>query len=362
MSDSPFRDRLAYLRRKLDETDLDGVVISQPENRFYLSGFSGSSGLLLITKNRAAIFVDGRYWEQVGQESPDLELIRQTRTEPYADQLAKVLPGLGRTLGFEAAHITVAQQEDWLQKVPGVEWQPTRQFVETLREVKDESEIQRIRTAARITDGAVRSLASLLEPGMMEDTLSWRLERWMRENGAEEMAFGVSVSSGLNTSKPHAHGGKCPLANNEPVWIDLGAKKDHYCSDMTRAFWFGDAVTERYRAVWELVRQAQEESIAAIRPGVAAAEVDRIARSRIEEAGYGYAFSHALGHGVGLEIHESPSISPLSQSVLTAGMVITIEPGIYLPGWGGVRIEDLLLIREDGVELLSHAEKRLAWE
>ena len=361
MSTSRIEKRLSALQEKLTQESLDGIVISQPENRYYLSGFSGSSGLLLISRDRAAIFVDGRYWEQVSEESPQLELIRQNRAEAYATQLARVIPMLGRVVGFEANHITVAQQQDWLQAITGIDWQPTRDFVEALRIAKDADEIEKIQTAAHITDEAVQSALETMHPGLIESTLSWQLERWMREHGADEMAFQVSVASGANSAKPHAHGSARPLQPGDPVWIDLGTKKAHYCSDMTRAFTFGEPLMRHYQKVWEIVLQAQQKALAAVQPGIPAAEIDRIARNWIAQAGFGDAFNHALGHGVGLAIHEAPLISPRSTAVLQPGMVITIEPGIYLPGWGGIRIEDLLVVRENGSEVLSHAEKRLQW-
>jgi len=359
---SYLQKRLTALRSKLALSKLDGIVISQPENRYYLSGFSGSSGLLLISQERAAIFVDGRYWTQVVEESPQFELVRQNRTEPYAAQFARVIPMLGRVVGFEAAHISVAQQRDWLQPVTGVTWKPTRDFVETLRVNKDESEIEKIRSAAHITDEALGAIMGTIHAGLAESALSWQLERWMREHGADEMAFQVSVASGENSAKPHAHGSTRPLQAGDPVWIDLGAKKAHYCADMTRAFSFGKPFSGRYRELWEVVRQAQEKALSAVRPGVPAVEIDRIARDWIAQAGFGGAFNHALGHGVGLAVHEAPIISPLSKAILSPGMVITIEPGIYLPGWGGIRIEDLLVVRENGNEVLSHAEKRVQWK
>lgn len=349
--------RLGRLRGRLPELSVDGLLISQPENRRYLSGFTGSAGALLITATRALIATDSRYFEQVGRECPQFELVKVTRS------VEEVLPDMLRDaevsrLGFEADHVTVHNLETWKTAVPGVEWLPTRQVTANLRAIKDEAEIAALRRAIALTDEALAAALAAARPGMTELELAWSIESYMRTHGAHGVAFELIVAGGPNSALPHARPGDAQLLAGEPIVIDIGAEVDGYHGDMTRTVCFGEPNDpERFWEVYNTVLAAQTTAEAGIRPGMSAPEVDALARDVITQAGYGAAFGHGLGHGVGLEIHEAPRLSRASTETVQAGMMITIEPGIYIPGWGGVRIEDIVLITENGAEVLTCAPK-----
>jgi Xaa-Pro aminopeptidase len=227
-----------------------------------------------------------------------------------------------------------------------------------MRAIKEEDEIAAIRRAAELTDRAMAHALSLARPGMREKELAWAIESFMREQGADGTAFEIIVGSGRNSALPHYSPGLDTLALDQPIVIDMGAKIDDYNADLTRTMALGPAADPEYERVWHLVHAANEAVVAALRPGMTGREADAIARELITAAGYGDAFGHGLGHGVGLDIHELPRLGPAADDTpLAVGMVLTIEPGIYLPGRFGVRLEDLAVVREDGVELLSHAPK-----
>jgi Xaa-Pro aminopeptidase len=347
--------RLTKLRAILPEQDIDAVLISQPENRRYLSGFTGSAGWLVITAERAMMVTDFRYYEQVGREAPDFELAKiKTRV---ADLLPEVLADLDvKRLGFESQHLTV-EQLNTFKAAEGVEWLPLENTVEKIRAVKDENEIDALRRSAALNDDAFTHLLEVIEPGMTEREAAWEIEAYMRTHGASKVAFDLIVAAGPNGALPHARPGDQAIQPGMPVVVDIGCVVDDYCSDMTRTFCLGEA-SPRYLEVWNLVLQAQEAAKAVIRAGTTGVEADAAAREVIVEAGYGDYFGHGLGHGVGLAVHEGPGASRLSKDTFEAGMSLTIEPGIYLPGEFGVRHEDLVVIGEDGIEILTNTPKR----
>jgi Xaa-Pro aminopeptidase len=348
--------RLTKLRQSLAEQELDALLISQPENRRYLTGFTGSAGLLLVTASRAVLATDFRYYEQVGREAPDWELARIT------DNFQKLLPDLlasagVRRLGFESQHVTVDQLATWTQATSGIEWVPLKDTVESVRMFKDEAEIEAMRRSVALTDAALADALEVMRPGMTELQVAWLIESYMRTHGASKVAFDLIVAAGPNGALPHAHPGDRTIQAGEPIVFDLGCVVDGYCSDLTRTVCLGDP-SDKYLAVFEIVLQAQRAAEAAIRPGVTGVQADAVARDLIAAAGYGDQFGHGLGHGVGLAVHEKPGAGRLSTDTLQAGMSLTVEPGIYLPGEFGVRIEDLVIIREGGVEVLSGAPKQ----
>ncbi len=351
--------RLTRLRESLVAQGLEALLISQPENRRYLSGFTGSSGWLLISAERSILATDFRYYEQVGREAPAFELAQIKTT--FSKLLPDLLAGMGvRRLGFESQHVTVDELDTWRQATEGVEWVPCKGLVEALRAVKEEPEVEALRRSVALTDAAFAHLMEVIRPGMTEQQAAWEIESYMRSHGASKVAFDLIVAAGPNGALPHARASDRIVQPGEPIVIDIGCVVDGYCSDMTRTICLGEP-DPRYVAVWELVLRAQEAAKAAIRAGVPAVEVDGAARSLIAEAGYGEHFGHGLGHGVGLAVHESPKASPLSEDVLQAGMSLTVEPGIYLPGEFGVRIEDLVIVREEGVETLTNTPKTPAF-
>jgi Xaa-Pro aminopeptidase len=343
--------RLTKLRQVLPEQEIDAILVSQPENRRYLSGFTGSAGWLLISEERAVLVTDFRYYEQVERESPAFELARlKTR---LSDLLPGLLDDVGvRRLGFESQHVTVDALHSWSQAADGVEWVPLKDTVETIRVVKEEDEIEALRRSVALTDAAFEHLLNVLEPGMTERQAAWEIEAYMRTHGATKIAFDLIVAAGPNGALPHARASDRVIQRGEPVVVDIGCVVDGYCSDMTRTFCLGQP-DAKYLEIWNLVLEAQEAAEAAIHAGVTGIEADAVARDLIEQAGYGEYFGHGLGHGVGLAIHENPRASRLAENTLEAGMTLTVEPGIYLPGEFGVRIEDLGVIRQQDVEILT---------
>jgi len=347
--------RLTKLREILPQHNLDALLISQPENRRYLSGFTGSAGWLILTADRALLATDFRYFEQVAREAPAFELAR------VEGQFPDLLPGLMadlqvQRLGFESQHVTVDQLYEWSRQTEGVEWVPLKETVEALRAVKEAAEVEAMRRSAALTDAAFAHLVDRIRPGVTEREAAWEIEVYMRTHGASKVAFDLIVAAGPNGALPHARAGAHIIQSGEPIVVDIGCVLEGYCSDMTRTFCLGQPSPE-YLEVWDLVLQAQEAAEATIRAGLSGVEVDAVARAVIAEAGYGEFFGHGLGHGVGLAVHEGPRASRLSKDRLEAGMSLTVEPGIYLPGRFGVRLEDLVMIQEDGIEILTNTPK-----
>ncbi len=347
--------RLTKLRAILPEHEIDAILITQPENRRYLSGFTGSAGILVITAERAVMATDFRYYEQVGREAPGFELAKITTR--VSDLLPEVLADLGvKRLGFESQHLTVEQLNTLSKATEGVEWLPLENAVEKIRAVKDQDEIDALRRSAALNDAAFAHLLDVIKPGMTEREAAWEIEAYMRSHGASKVAFDLIVAAGPNGALPHARPGDQAIQPGAPVVVDIGCVLDGYCSDMTRTFCLGEP-SSRYLEVWNLVLQAQEAAKAVVRAGATGVEADAAARDLIAEAGYGDYFGHGLGHGVGLAVHEGPRAGRLSEDTFEAGMSLTIEPGIYLPGEFGVRIEDLVIIGQDGIEILSNTPK-----
>jgi Xaa-Pro aminopeptidase len=357
MTNASLLPRLDLLRAELPAVGADGFLISQPENRRYLSGFTGSSGWLLITGEQALIATDFRYYDQVGLECPGFELVKVTTR--LADVLPELLARTGvRRLTFEADHVTFADAQDWVQAAPEVEWTPTKGVVMKLRAAKDVSELATMRAAIALADDALAAGLAKARPGMTELELSWIIESYMRTHGAQTVAFDLIIACGPNGARPHAKAGEAPLVAGEPIVIDMGARVNGYNSDLTRTVCLGQPNDPaRFWEVYNTVLAAQVAAEAAIRPGMNGQDVDAVARELIAGAGYGDYFGHGLGHGVGLAVHEEPRLSRITPSLLAPGHLVTVEPGIYLPGWGGVRIEDVALVTEDGVEILTRAPK-----
>jgi Xaa-Pro aminopeptidase len=351
--------RLDKLRRAMTESEdnLDALVVYQPENRRYISGFTGSEAMLFITPDRAVLATDSRYWQQAEREAPEFSLY-QVRTR-YVAEMQDILAAAGnpKSIGFESTFITVDQLEQMNDAVPDVEWVATKDIVEDLRLVKDSNEIALIRRAARIADEGFEFLCKTLHPGMTEREAAWELEAYMRTHGADKIAFDLIVGSGPNGAEPHHHSDPRPIQAGEPIVLDLGAQVNGYHSDLTRTICLGQPQDGRFLEIYSVVLRAQEAALQGIHAGMTGIEADKLARDVIEAAGYGDNFGHGLGHGVGLEIHEAPRAGRMAEDTLPAGCTLTVEPGIYLPSWGGVRIEDLTLVGENGVQLLSQASK-----
>jgi Xaa-Pro aminopeptidase len=351
--------RISRLLDKLPDVNIDAILVGSPINRRYLSGFTGSAGWILLSKERALLAVDFRYVEQAAWEAVGFEIYR------INDDLSSWLPPLMLTLnigrlGIEADYMPVSIYQSLCKRVQEscshVEIVPLKNMVEHFRAIKNADEVINIEKACLIADSAMQYVMRTLEVGMTEKQLAWMLESFVRENGSEALPFEIIVASGPNSALPHAHPTDRQIAIGEPVIIDLGAKVGGYCSDMTRTFIVGE-ITEKYNTIYNVVISAQINTAGSVVEGISAREADALARRMIEAAGYGDLFGHGLGHGIGLETHEAPRVSFLSDDILVNNMVFTIEPGIYLPGWGGIRIEDSVMLTGGTLRFLTHASK-----
>ena len=354
--------RLDAIRAKFESSEIDGILIGSDENRRYLSGFSGTAGNLIITADAAVLATDFRYIEQAGHQAPDFRVLRVTGGG--SNWLTDLLKELGvRRLGFESQQMTVATHER-LSKTfaeagngEGVNLIPTAGLVEELRSVKDEAEMELLQRAIDISDRAFEEVSRTLRDGQTEREVAWLLERTMRELGADSVSFDTIVAAGPNAALPHHRADDTPLRDGQPLIIDMGARYQGYCSDLSRTLCIGGREDDTFREVYSTVLRAQRAAMDGVRSGMTAGEADAIARAVIDEAGYGDKFGHSLGHGVGLEIHERPGVGPNSPVVLEDGMPFTIEPGIYISGWGGVRIEDIVVMEQGRAKVISHAPK-----
>ncbi|CAB1128919.1 aminopeptidase (Met-Xaa and Xaa-Pro, Xaa-Pro-Xaa) [Candidatus Hydrogenisulfobacillus filiaventi] len=355
-------ERRQRLAPRLAEAGLDALLVWSSPNRRYLSGFTGSSAYLLAgADGRGLLLTDFRYLEQAAAQAPGWTVIRHGR-DVWSDLAGQAAAAGWRTVGVEADHVTLAafRRLEAAGEARGITWRPVSGLVEGLRLVKTPDEVEAVRAAAALARRALEAVWPRLVPGVSEAEVALELECTMRRLGAEAEAFPTIVASGPRGSLPHARPGPRRLEAGDLVTIDFGARLDGYHSDETVTVGIGAAAAAHpLRPVYEVVRRAQAAGIAAIRPGVPASAVDRAARGVIEEAGYGEAFGHSTGHGVGLEVHEAPwaAAQPPVDYVLEPGMILTVEPGIYLPGRGGVRLEDTLVVTETGCERLTTWDK-----
>jgi Xaa-Pro aminopeptidase len=349
-----FPARLDAVRSRLAAERVDCLLITHLPNVFYLAGFTGSAGVLLVEGQRATLFTDGRYALQAAAE------VRGSRVAIVKSGALKAAAARARRcprIGFE----TSAGYRTWRQlkeAAGGRVLRPLENAVEQLRLVKDEEEIERIRRSVALNSRAFEETARQLRPGVSELEAAAELEYRMRRQGAERVAFETIVAGGPRSAMPHARAGPRPLRENEFVLLDHGAILGNYASDMTRTVHLG-AAGRRARALYGLVLEAQQCAVAAVRAGARCSEVDRAARQRISAAGYARQFPHSSGHGLGIEVHEMPRLARREKTRLPAGAVITIEPGVYIPGFGGVRIEDVVVVRERGPEVLTPTPKTL---
>jgi Xaa-Pro aminopeptidase len=351
--------RLKEFRQQMAEADIDGFLITQPKNLRYLSGFTGGEGVLIITADKQVLATDSRYYEQVRQQCPDWELAEVGYD--FVGNMLELLRGLGlgaRRVGFEAGHVSVATLHAWERALLGrLILVHAEGFVEHMRTRKDDEEIAHIKKAVALADEAFAHVTAWMQPGMTEKEVAWELESYMRTHDAEAISFPPIVAGGPNSAKPHAEPTDHPLQKGEPIIMDFGCVVDGYCSDMTRTVCFGQPADDRYMEVWNIVREAQQTALQGAKADMTGVEVDRLARDVIDQAGYKEYFGHGLGHSLGLAVHENPRYSYIYPHAVPARAVMTVEPGIYIPGWGGVRLEDLVVVRDEGVEVLTTAPK-----
>ena len=352
-------NRLQKLRQRLAKKDIEAILISQPENRYYLSGFDGSAGYLLITQEKAILVTDFRYTEQAKIQAPEYEIIQMSKST--ADWFLELVTGLRlKRLGFESRHLTFAMYHQFAGILEDIEYQlgmvPLATTVESLRAIKEPEEIELITRAVEISDRAFEHIEEKIHAGMSEKEVAWEMEKALREEGSQSIPFEIIVASGPNSALPHAKPSERTINPGEPVVIDMGAKFEGYASDLSRTICPG-TLDDTFKKVYRTVLEAQSAAIAQIEEGMSGEQADSQARAVIEQAGYGDAFGHGLGHGIGLAPHELPRLVRNSTDKLASGMVFTIEPGIYIPEWGGVRIEDTVTMESGKIKVISKARK-----
>lgn len=349
--------RLKRVQAQLAERRLDAFVVMDRYNTRYLTGFTGTSSLLVLTRNHTYFITDSRYVERARQELRGLRILRQPLRNPERWLSRFFQTRHLSTIGFEET-ISYKEYLRLRRVVKPARLRESAAILTQLRIKKDATELRHIKTSARIAEQALQWLLKRICPGTTEQELALGLRRRLEHLGSDGEAFPPIIASGAHAAWPHAETSRRKIRRGDPVIIDLGAVSQGYCSDLTRTV-FVQSASRSQEKLYRIVREAQSRAIEAIRPGVAAREIDAIARRFIESHGYGKYFGHGLGHGVGLSVHEPPTLNPQSRDVLEPGMVVTVEPGIYIPGKGGIRIEDLVLVTKTGYQLLTHPPRDL---
>lgn len=353
-------ERRAALLERLETEQLDGLIVSHLPNIRYLTGFTGSSATLLVLRDENVFFSDFRYRTQAGDEVTGAARIEIYETDLW-DRLWAVLGEYAAVerLGFESGAVTAHTA----QRIASADVKPIRQpvdgMVEPIREHKSPEEIESIRSAAALAGEALETILGTVRIGDREQDIAARLEYELRILGSEWHPFPTIVASGSRSALPHARTSIREVAAGEFLLLDFGAQVEGYCADVTRTVVVGARADERQRTIYDLVREAQHAAIQHVRPGMKGREADHTARNIIEQRGFGEAFGHSLGHGLGLEVHEAPRLSRQNEAALPSNAVVTIEPGVYVPGWGGVRIEDDVWLKDSGAELLSDGKTEL---
>jgi Xaa-Pro aminopeptidase len=349
-------NRIAKARGCLERTGADLLIVSNLSNIRYLSGFTGSEALLVLSQTDGWFLTDSRYTSQAGAEVTGARVVEfSNRMETLTTILTE--SGAGK-IAFEAGYTSVAIYQELVKRVPGVEFVPADAELGALRTVKDAAELETLGEVAAIASQAFLEIVGEIKPGAVESEVAWALEVAMRRGGAEGKSFDFIVASGVRGALPHGKASDKVIAAGELVTVDYGALYRGYCSDETATVCVGEP-DSRQLEVYETVRIAQQLAIDAVRPGISFKELDAKARDYIHAKGLGQYFGHGLGHGIGLDIHEHPTASPRGAGVVEEGMVFTVEPGIYIPGWGGVRIEDSVVVERDGCRRITRVPKAL---
>ncbi len=348
--------KLEKLRAALQEKGVDALLITNGFSRRYMTGFTGTAGVAIVSQSDAVFITDFRYTEQAASQIKDFRIVQHTKT--LVEEVANQVQTMGiKSLGFEKEDVTYSAYEVYTKAI-SADLVPVAGLVEKIRLIKTDEEISIIKAACRIADEAYNHIVTYIKPGMTELEVSNELEFFMRKRGATSSSFDTIVASGTRSALPHGVATSKIIEDGDFVTLDFGALYNGYISDTTRTLAVGEP-SEQLKEIYQVVLDAQLLSLEKIKPGMTGKEADAIARDYIASKGYGEAFGHSLGHGIGLEVHEGPGLSFRSDIVLEPGMVITIEPGIYLPNIGGVRIEDDALVTENGLEKLTHSTKDL---
>nr|WP_263325756.1 Xaa-Pro peptidase family protein [Neobacillus sp. Marseille-Q6967] len=349
-------EKLDKLRAGFQEHGIDGILITSEYNRRYLTNFTGSAGVALISRDRALFITDFRYTEQAAKQCQGYDIVKHPGT--IHDEVAIQAKNLGiKKLGFEEDHVTFSTYKAY-EKLIESELVPVSGLIEKLRLIKTDAEIKILKVAADIADAAFKHILDFIRPGKTELEVSNELEFFMRKAGATSSSFDIIVASGHRSALPHGVASEKVIESGDFVTLDFGAYYNGYVSDITRTVAVGQP-DQKLKEIYEIVLEAQLRGMAGIKPGMTGKEADALTRDYITEKGYGDYFGHSTGHGIGLEVHEGPALSFRSDIVLEPGMIVTVEPGIYIPGLGGVRIEDDTIITKDHNEALTHSTKEL---
>ncbi len=351
------------LKKTTDITDTDGILVTDPYNLRYITGFRGGEGIALYSGEQGVLFVDSRYTEAAMRETKaagsGFIAVEFNREHPLKDLITEKLKEDDvKTLGFEDRFMTCSEYVSWKEKLSDFILKPVEDHLTELRRIKTPEELRLLRKAEAIGDTALAAVVPLLKVGMTELEVAAELEYQMKKAGAEGLSFDTIAASGLHSAMPHAIPSDKKLEEGDFLTMDFGCRYQGYCSDMTRTVVIGHA-NEKQKKIYNTVLEAQLKAMNELKPGMRCCDVDKIARDHIEEAGYGSFFGHGLGHSVGLYIHESPALNTRDETVLEPGMIETIEPGIYIPGFGGVRIEDMGVVTEEGYESFASSPKEL---
>ncbi|UHA72862.1 M24 family metallopeptidase [Paenibacillus sp. 481] len=349
--------RIIRLRQAMEARGLEALFVASKVNRRYLTGFTGSSGYVLITLDRAVLLTDFRYMSQANEQAQGFDVIEHavTMTDTLKQLLAEIRVN---RLGFEQEHVAYGTFAAYNKELQPVELVPVSGLVEELRMIKDEAELAIMREAAQLADQTFSHILNFLKPGVSEQDINLEMEFFMRKNGATSSSFDTIVASGERSALPHGVASERIIQGNEFIKLDFGAYYQGYCSDLTRTVVLGKP-TDKHIEIYNIVLEAQLYALEHIRSGMTGREADSLARDIIKRYGYGDNFGHSLGHGLGMEIHEYPRLAQAGETVLTPGMTVTVEPGIYVPGFGGVRIEDDIVITANGIEILTQSTKQL---
>ncbi|QMT18825.1 aminopeptidase P family protein [Planococcus maritimus] len=348
--------KLTKLREQMQKRELDSLLVTNPYNLRFITGFTGTAGLALITPNDAWFITDFRYTEQAGEQVKEFKVVQAQKG--LLDEVARIVQeATVERLAFEQDYMTFATYSQYQEKLTAT-LEPVSGLIEQLRMVKAPEEIDVLKAAAKIADDAFEHICTYIKPGMTELQVSNELEFFMREQGATSSSFDIIVASGLRSALPHGVASDKKIEQGDLITLDFGALYQGYVSDITRTVAVGEP-SDKLKEIYKIVLDSQVLALEKIKPGMTGIEADAIARDYIKSKGYGEAFGHSTGHGIGLEVHEGPGLSFRSETVLEPGMAVTVEPGIYLPGIGGVRIEDDILITETGNERLTHSSKEL---
>lgn len=349
------KNRVLKLRAEMERLNLDAILIEESKNKRYISGFTGTAGSIIITKEKNILFTDFRYTQQAKNQTEDFEIVEISRTNPITNFLKEMDM---KRVGFEDDKMSFSTYSNYKEALSSTEMVPLKGLMLDLRAIKDEKELEVIRQASKIADNGFKYILGFIKPGMKESDVALELEFFMRKQGATGVSFDFIVASGKRSSMPHGVASDKVIELGDFVTIDFGCVYNGYCSDMTRTIVVGKA-NEKQKEIYNIVLEAQLKVIEAAKANMSGIELDNIARQYIIEKGYGDKFGHGLGHGIGLDVHELPNVNTLGEKLLKPNMVISDEPGIYIEDFGGVRIEDLLIITEDGCEVLNSSPKEL---